>query len=158
MGSGSFCKDFGRAYFKNNVKQKYFQERTFMIMLHHSKEYLSKCMLDISEKLHEQGLELNEKKTKIYKVGKGIKFLGFKFILTNTGKVLMLISKESIKREKRKLKKLVKMCLFGRITRNDVDAHFNAYLANVKKSSIKSLAYKMIQYYRNLWRCCNAPN
>lgn len=78
------------------------------ILIHHDKEYLKECLTIIKERLHELGLELNTKKTDIQPIRHGIKFLGFKFILTDTGSVILKILPKKASKERRKLKKLSK--------------------------------------------------
>lgn len=78
------------------------------ILIHHDKEYLKECLIIIIERLHELGLELNTKKTDIQPIRHGIKFLGFKFILTDTGGVILKILPKKASKERRKLKKLSK--------------------------------------------------
>lgn len=75
----------------------------------------------INHELNNIGLELHPKKTKIYKVENGIPFLGFKFRITTTGKVVMSILGENVKNEKRKLRKMVKLCAKGKLQRDKVD-------------------------------------
>lgn len=91
------------------------------ILIHHDRNYLIKCMHEIQEELAKIGLELHPKKTKLYRVGKGIPFLGFKFRLTETGKVVMSILGDNVKNEKRKLRKMVKLVVKGRRTKEKID-------------------------------------
>ena len=46
-----------------------------------------------------------KKKTQIYPLKRGIKFLGFRFLVADTGKVILKLNKENISNERRKLKK-----------------------------------------------------
>lgn len=91
------------------------------ILIHHDRNYLIKCMHEIQEELANIGLELHPKKTKLYRVGKGIPFLGFKFRLTETGKVVMSILGDNVKNEKRKLRKMVKLVVKGCRTKEKID-------------------------------------
>ena len=78
------------------------------ILIHHNKEHLNECLVTITERLNEIGLELNTKKTGIQPLRHGIKFLGFKFILTDTGKVVMKLISKKASKERHKLKNLSK--------------------------------------------------
>lgn len=91
------------------------------ILIHHDRNCLIKCIHEIQEELAKIGLELHPKKTKLYRVGKGIPFLGFKFRLTETGKVVMSILGDNVKNEKRKLRKMVKLVVKGRRTKEKID-------------------------------------
>ena len=49
-------------------------------------------------------LEINEKKTQIVKLSRGFTFLKIRYVLTETGKLLKYQSKDTFKRERRRLK------------------------------------------------------
>ena len=85
-----------------------------LILIHHSKEYLEECWKILDTKLAEIELKIHPKKTNIHKVTDNTPFLGFNYRLTNTGKVLMLMRKSYIKRQKRHLKGLVRAYGKGR--------------------------------------------
>lgn len=78
-----------------------------MYLIHPDKEYLNKCKRMISDFLKEYELEIHPHKTQIYPIKRGIRFLGFHFYLTDTGKVYVKILKKSVKRIKRKLRNMV---------------------------------------------------
>lgn len=77
------------------------------ILLHEDKEWLQYCNEAIQGKLAEVCLKLNEKKTMIYPVSRGVMFLGFRFRITKTGKILMVLLPSNIKERRVLLKKLV---------------------------------------------------
>ena len=54
-------------------------------------------------------MKLNAKKTKIVTMRQGIDFLGFHFYLTDSGKVVQLLSRKSIVHHRAKLKKMKKL-------------------------------------------------
>ena len=76
------------------------------ILIHPDKQYLIKCRNIISSYLRSIGLELNDK-TVIQKITKGIKFLNMKYILTNTGKVIITSNKKKLHRRKQKIKNML---------------------------------------------------
>lgn len=51
------------------------------------------------------GLKLNDKKTQLFPITQPINFLGFDYHLTETGKVIMTMSRQAKRREKRRIKK-----------------------------------------------------
>ena len=95
-------------------------------MLHVSKEYLQKCLVALREICDILGIRLNEKKTQIIKISRGITlqvrksvilrtekklyrglvFLKRKVFLTPTGKVIVIPARKGIVKERRQLKKL----------------------------------------------------
>lgn len=125
------------------------------LLIHESKEYLLYCKSIIYEKLKELGLRLNPKKTQIFPVSQNIRFLGFRFKLTNTGKVLMLALPEKVTHERRKLRKLIDLTDGGKLSRADIDKCFEAWKAHASKGNSYNLISSMENYYNELWRCKN---
>lgn len=78
-------------------------------LISNDKNYLNKCLFDITCLLKSYGLDLNPKKTRIYNISEGVKFLGFKYILTNTGEIRRILLPESRKRMHKKIKKWYKI-------------------------------------------------
>lgn len=113
-----------------------------------------------------RGLRLSPKKTQLFKVTQGIKFLGFRFRLTKTGKVVMTLLPEKLSHERRKLRKLVERAKQGYMTKEEVDRCYESWKAHVGNESSKkkkspgrrarrnchNLIICMDQYYKNLWR------
>lgn len=77
-------------------------------LIHESKDYLKRCKEILDCFLKDIELTLHPNKTRLYPLRKGIKFLGFKFCITDTGKVYVKLNKESVKRIKRKIRKMAK--------------------------------------------------
>lgn len=120
-------------------------------LIHESEEYLYECKDKIGEKLKEKGFEFNEKKTKVYHISEGILFLGFKFMLTETGKVLMLLNPENVKRERRKLRRLAGLVEKGERTKEKVDECHTSWRAHAKKGNNYKMLQRMDAYYKGLW-------
>lgn len=93
-------------FIKERLHVKYYvRYMDDFILIDKDKETLQKDLIQIEEKLTNIKLELNKKKTQIRPLSEGIKFLGFKFRLTDTGRVLVNILNKKIFHEKRKLRK-----------------------------------------------------
>ena len=69
----------------------------------------------------ELGLFINPKKTQIVKLSHGFTFLKIKYNLTETGKVQERISKDSVTRMRRKLKKFRSSWMPGEMSFDDVE-------------------------------------
>ena len=113
--------------------------------LEHGKERIEK-------ELNSTGFELNEKKTRIYPLSKGIKYLGFWFYLTDTGKVVMLLDSKNVKRERKKLYRLVAKAKRGEITKEKVDHCYAGWRNHAEKGDSKVLLRNMDEYYNSLWK------
>lgn len=75
-----------------------------VIIICNEKEKLQRLLVEIKEKCNKIGLEVNPNKTRIYKLREGFTYLGFRFILLNTGKIVMKIPNSKKGRLRRYLK------------------------------------------------------
>lgn len=121
------------------------------LIISHDKEYLQRCIAEIRKQLTQLDFELNEKKTRIYSLSKGIEFLGFIYRLTDTGKVLKLVRPENVKRERKKLRRLVAKSKRGYLPREKVDESYAAWRNHASKGNSYNLLQKMDAYYLDLW-------
>lgn len=75
-----------------------------LILLHESKEHLQVCLAEITEvAARELKLEFNQK-TQIFPVSEGVDYLGWRFYLTESGKVIRRLRTSNKRRFKRRLK------------------------------------------------------
>ncbi len=121
------------------------------ILIHESKEYLEECREKLADYLGAIGFELHPKKTRIYEIKDGIKFLGFIFRLTKTGKVVKIVLPKNVKNYQRKLRRLVKLAKKGRLTRKKVDECYQSWRAHAEKSNSYKMLKRMDEFYKNLW-------
>ena len=121
------------------------------LLIHNDPEYLKECDVLIKEHLAARKFEVNESKTRIYPLKCGIEFLGFNFKLTDTGKVLMLLSPKNVKAERKKLYRLVRKALNGDIPRESVDESYRSWRDHASKGNNYNLLYRMDKYYKDLW-------
>lgn len=136
---------------KLGIKQ-YIRYMDDFILIHNDKEYLKRCLELINKHVMALDLKLNIKKTKIFQLKQGVKFLGFSFNLTDTGKVIMRLNKENITSEKRKLKKMKKLANEGVVTKEEIDACYKSWKAHAAQGNTYSLLKKMDIFYDNLWK------
>lgn len=127
-----------------------------LLLLHEDREYLEYCKMCIGESLMSIGFEYNPKKTQIYKVTKGINFLGFTFKLTDSGKVLMFLDSKNVKRERKKLFRLVGLVNQGERTKAKVYECYSGWYNHASKGSSTQLLNRMNQYLKSLWGDNNA--
>ena len=140
-------------FIKEKLRVKFYgryMDDSFII--HESKEYLEKCLKEIEVKLKEFGFVLHPKKTHIIKLSKGMKFLGFTFRLTDTGKVVMLVSSDTVKREKRKLVRMSHLAKKGYMKKSKVDECYKSWKAHASKGNSFKLMQRMDKFYKELWR------
>lgn len=123
-----------------------------MLLINPDAAYLERCKEEIGRELAAIGFEFNPKKTRVYPLTEGIMFLGFRFFLTETGKVLMQIDPQNVKSERRKLRRLVALAKRGERTRERVDASYQAWRQHASKGNNWKLLQQMDKYYINLWK------
>ena len=140
-------------YIKEDLRIKcYIRYMDDLVLIHHDKDYLKECLVKITTNIEALGLRLNAKKTQMFPLKQGINFLGFKFKLTETGKVIRLLLKENIKIRKRKLRKHRDFVNKGKMTREKADKCYESWKAHAKKGNSYKLLERMDEYYQNLWK------
>ena len=122
------------------------------ILIHRDRKYLVYCKEQIQMKLNEMGFEFNPKKSRIYPLQTGIMFLGFKFILTDSGKVLRILNPENIRHERKKLYRLVKRAMKGEMTKAKVDDCYAGWRNHAEHGNSFKLLQRMDNYYKDLWK------
>lgn len=120
------------------------------LLIHPDKEFLKYCLAEITKKVEAIGLQLNEK-TEIYPISRGVKFLKWRFILTDTGKVVRKMSDASITKERRKLRKLKAKIDAGEGTIEDARDSIKSWMANADRGDTKGIVWEMKKYYTSLF-------
>lgn len=78
--------------------------------------------------------------------------LGFKFLLKESGKVVVTVLSDNVKAERQKLRKMVKKALRGELTKEKVDGCYESWKAHARYGDSYNLLNRMDEFYRNLWR------
>lgn len=120
------------------------------ILIHPDHSYLLHCKEQIQRLLAEKHLELSPKKTKIQKITQRVRFLGFSFEVKKNARVIMRITQENIKHERRRLRKLVQRAEDGYMTRKQVDECYKSYTSYLDKGNNYNERLKMDAYYKDL--------
>ena len=113
-------------------------------VIHKDKQVLKELLEELKILYKEIGLEVNEKKTQIFRIDKPITFLKTIYILTDTGKVIMRKHKDTFHRERIKLKKLKKKAEAGEITYKSIEEQYRSWRGTImrKRKGTKKLMYK----------------
>lgn len=125
--------------------KRYIRYMDDCVLIHPDKEFLKNCLAEMQGLV--QGtlkLELNSK-TQIFPIRNGVEFLGFRFYLTETGKVVRKIKFQTKLRFKRRLQKLQKDYAKGVIELDDVKAclaSYNGHLKHGHTYKLKKKVYK----------------
>ena len=140
-------------YIKERLHIRYYiRYMDDFILIHHDPQYLSECREAIRAKLRELRFQLHETKTRIYPLSHGILFLGFRFMLTDTGKVVVLIDPKRVKAARKKYVRLAAKCRKGLIPRESVDASWQCWRQHASYGNSWKLIRRLDAFYRDLWR------
>lgn len=107
-------------------------------------------MNDISRIAKENGIFINYKKTQIVKIPHGFTWLKTRYILTSSGKIIKKMPKDSITRERRKLKSLSRFVEDGLISEQDIWLHYKSWRGNATKYNAYFALKNMDKLYRRL--------
>lgn len=140
-------------FIKERLRVKYYlRYMDDFILIHEDKEFLERCKTEIADQLALIGFELHLKKTRIYPITEGIKFLGFIFRLTNTGKVVKTVLPKNVKLYRKKLRRLVNLSKKGKFPREKVDECYRSWKAHASYGDSYKLLKRMDEFYRSSWR------
>ena len=146
-------------YIKEQLHARYYLRYMddFMI-ISRDRAYLERCVAEVGRILSGLGFELNMKKTRIYPLKEGIMFLGFRFRLTDAGRVLKLVDPHNVKANRKKYARLAAKCRRGEIQREDVDSSWACWMNHLEYGDTYNLRRRLNQYYRSLWRDVDVGN
>lgn len=114
-------------------------------VIHEDMGYLVDLQTRIKEQAIENGLFINENKTRICKVSDYWRFLKIQYSLTDTGRIVKKINPKNITRMRRKLKKLVNI-----LNKNDFINYYKAWFRNNYKNMSKEQRENMDMLFYNL--------
>ena len=119
--------------------------------MHQSKEYLQAVLACIEQKCAEYGIAVNRRKTHIVKLSHGFTWLKKKISYSDTGKIIMRPCRDSITRQRRKLKKHRAMVDDGRLTVDQVQRSYQSWRGSILRLSSYRTVRSMDRLYRELF-------
>lgn len=121
-------------YFKIKCRVKYYERyMDDVIMIVRTKEEAIKLLNDFYNLATQYHIYINQKKTQIIKLKKGFTFLKIKYFLTPSGKIIKKISKDTIIRNRKKLKKLKNKLDNNKITYKDIYNSYQSHVGRLKQ-------------------------
>jgi hypothetical protein len=134
---------------KENLRIKYYgRYMDDLYLIHADKEYLKHCLSEIKKVCQSLKITVNEKKTKIVKLSRGMKFLKGTYILLENGRVLRRPGKDSARRMRRKLKKFKVLVNDGQMSFDDVRQAYQSWRGNYRR---RFDAYNQVRYMDRLY-------
>ena len=123
-----------------------------MVLIGSDRRQLGEWLETIRGLLAEIGFETHPKKTKIVPLKQGFMWLGYRYRLTETGKVVMTADPDRLKATRRKYYRLVQKAKQGKISRAKVDESYRSWRECASKGDGYRMLKNMDRYYRELWR------
>ncbi len=108
------------------------------VIIHPDKSFLKDALRQMRELIGEDRLEFNQK-TQIFPISQGTDFLGFRFYLTDTGKVIKRVRTSAKKRFKRNMKNYVKLYRKGEIKIADIQESVRSMQAHLRYGHTRRL-------------------
>ena len=127
------------------------------VLIHPDKVYLQYCREEIRKRLESIHLELNEK-TALYPLRQGIRFLQWRFILTDKGGVRMRMGSDKQGRERRRLSKLAQKEIQGKIKPGTTRNSYESWVANAQRGDTFFQVKRMESHFKSLERMIDDGN
>lgn len=99
-----------------------------------SREFLEYCLDQLRAMCKALNIPLNEKKTRIVEMRRGFVFLKMRFHVTESGHIVQRVSRKTIVRERRKIKKLFDLRRAGKITLENIDTTMASIDGHLKRA------------------------
>ena len=126
-----------------------FQDDVFIIS--NNKEFLRECMTEFDIKLSQDGLFMNYKKSQIHPVSRDFKFLNRIYRMTDSGRLIILLSTDTVLREKKKLKKLHELYIEGEKEFKLIENQYRSWRESFRKYMTDSQLNSLDNLYNELF-------
>lgn len=154
----SLLNDVDHAVKERGRAKQYWRYMDDFAIISADRNFLEKCKKALEVRLSHYSLHLHPKKTRIYPFANGIETLGFRFRPTESGKVVMSVLGQNVKNKKRKLRRLVKRCKAGKMSRQNADKSFECWVSHIRHGDSYKLEQRMRKFYRSLWEGAEHEN
>lgn len=135
---------------KEKYKIKYYcRYMDDLIIIHHDKEFLKSLFADIKAELTKIKLCVNHK-SEIIAIKNGVDFLGVRYRIINSGKVVKHMKTQSKKRMLARLKRLRSDFVKKRITKDDIKQSMAGFYGNIKKMHVNGIVKAHILKFKKL--------
>lgn len=119
--------------------------------IHSDKAYLQVVLVLIEHKCEQLGIVVNKRKTRIAKLSSGFTFLKKRFSYADAGRIVVRPCRDSITRERRKLKKQAALVARGLMTREQVERSYQSWRGGMAKLDARRTVLSMDALYKELF-------
>lgn len=121
-----------------------------LVLVHESRDFLEACLEEVAGLLRNLGLEVHTGKTRFRELADRTPFLGFDFRLTPTGKVVMTVRPESVKRMRRRVRRLMKREQGGLSPPGTARESYMGWRAHAEKGDSRLLLERCDRWFKFL--------
>lgn len=162
LGLGSETSQIGAIYYPNPidrlVKERYgihcysrYMDDSYII--HPNREYACRCLEDIFLLVKALGIEMNERKTAVHNLkSDDFVFLKKRVRLTNSGKIVMRLTRKNIREEEKRIVHMVNEYKAGRIPKESIRQSYRAWRGYAQKYDSYRVVGKMDKFFCNTVR------
>lgn len=115
------------------------------------KATLQICLATARDRCSQMGIEVNMRKTHIVKLSKGFTWLKKRISYGENGRVVMRPCRDSITRERRKLKKQAELVRRGEMTMEQVERSYQSWRGGMSKLDAHRTVLSMDALYKSLF-------
>lgn len=138
-------------YIKEHLHEKfYLRYMDDFLIIGNDKSRLQHDRDVIAKGLHGIGLELHPAKTHITLVGYGIKWQGYRYRQTETGKIIMTLDKAKIYHERRKLKRMMRQVEAGTLSIETANHSLESWRSHAQIGNNHKIIEKMEEFYKSI--------
>jgi len=120
-------------------------------IIHQNKEYLQNLLKRLKDLYKKYGIKLNTKKTHIVPLKRGFCFLKTRFYISGTGKIIKKPCRDSVTRERRKLKRQAKLYAQGQISLEAINISYQSWKGSMKHRDARKTVHNMEKLYKKLF-------
>lgn len=121
-------------------------------IIHEDVEYLKECLERLKAIYARLGIKVNDKKTKICDLKHGFTYLKTRFFITESGHIIKKPCRESIARERRKLKKQKKLLEDGVLTIEQIRTSYQSWRGSMVRRDAHNTIRNMEKLYNELFK------
>lgn len=154
---GSMLNQLNQTSLLNNVDHKiktmvdnYIRFMDDFLVIARTKVELDEARKMATSMLSELGLTLVSKGG-VQPIRHGVYFLKIRFILTNTGKVVLKPHPDVAKQERNSLRNLCRLYKRGERSMEDIKTHYQSWIASVTRTDCRDMVVKMDKFYSSLF-------
>lgn len=118
--------------------------------LTHDHKHAERCLEALKSYIEGLGLTFNVKKTHIIPLREGFEFLGFRYRMTETGKIIMTLNSQNVHHERKKLQRMAIRVQKGLMTQEKMDECYASWKEHASHGNSYNLLKRTDQYYQTL--------